>query len=277
MTPNKDIPIPSPASPTFRPKDNDDTPRSISDIQKYLNSQLKPEEIQSLNKIISHRHKKIQSTTAIEREEEHLTNHSHDLILNSIYLGNRSCFESLANNELPEFQPQVLISVNGQLNEIPKLDSQGQRIQKQHFKTKENEFDKSGNPIWIKVIDKNNPASPLKDLTNTSLQHLQLPIVEEDVSYDQVFPLDKPLPQQLLKIFQAFDRAIISNQKTLIHCRQGEHRSATILIIYLAIRFSVTFEESWNFVHSKRPALKPFTDKRKTLMTTAYEWFQINK
>jgi protein-tyrosine phosphatase len=47
------------------------------------------------------------------------------------------------------------------------------------------------------------------------------------------------------------------NKKILIHCWAGMSRSATLVIVLIAILYNLTYDESYNFVKSKRDIIKP--------------------
>ncbi len=70
--------------------------------------------------------------------------------------------------------------------------------------------------------------------------------------------------------FSLLDRVFLSDEEgsVLIHCKQGQSRSAAPLIAWLISRFDVSAEQAENFLRSKRPCVKSkFIDKLKEYET----------
>lgn len=58
-------------------------------------------------------------------------------------------------------------------------------------------------------------------------------------------------------MFNMIDRALREQQPILVHCTQGESRSAIVVIAYLMHRCNVTYEQALNFVKDKRYVVGP--------------------
>ena len=80
--------------------------------------------------------------------------------------------------------------------------------------------------------------------------------------------------KRLTQIFKKMDEQIINGESVFLHCNNGEHRSATVLVLYLASRGQCSFEDAWHCVMNFRPIIKPFNDNHETLMTIAYKMFK---
>lgn len=111
---------------------------------------------------------------------------------------------------------------------------------------------------------------PHPTLVREGMIHVNCPISEVEKAYEPMLQSSR-----LKGIFQKMDAALNANQTVFLHCNQGEHRSATILVLYLASRAlcSFEFEEVHKFIRAKRD-IKPYRDDHPTLMTTAYELYQ---
>lgn len=53
--------------------------------------------------------------------------------------------------------------------------------------------------------------------------------------------------------FKKLDESLVTEKRTLVHCRAGSFRSPTLLIAYLINRYNVTAEQALDFLRSKRP------------------------
>jgi hypothetical protein len=102
--------------------------------------------------------------------------------------------------------------------------------------------------------------------------HRSFPICEDDKVYDDLIAkiLDN---DSLAKIFRDTDEIINRKGTILYHCNNGEHRSASMMVLYLWTRLkdennAPTLEEIWQWVYSGRN-IKPLArDSSKTAMTT---------
>lgn len=115
----------------------------------------------------------------------------------------------------------------------------------------------------------------VQELSIPDMSYLQFPIAENEEAYREA--LNSP---DLADIFASMDQAINEGQDILIHCNQGEHRSAACLTLYLASRSGLSFEEAWNCVQRQRSPIKPYTEEvrgRQNLMTTARQYYEKNK
>ena len=61
------------------------------------------------------------------------------------------------------------------------------------------------------------------------------------------------------------EQALQAKQHILIHCTQGESRSAIVVIAYLMNRCNVTYEQALNYVKSKRFVVGPNEDFAESL------------
>ena len=52
-------------------------------------------------------------------------------------------------------------------------------------------------------------------------------------------------------------KSVNENKKILVHCWAGMSRSATLVIVLIATIYGLTYEDSYNFVKSKRNIVKP--------------------
>lgn len=66
-----------------------------------------------------------------------------------------------------------------------------------------------------------------------------------------------PVTDWFKRSFEVLDKAILSNEKTLVHCAQGVSRSATVIIAYLINRCRVSAEAATAFIKEKRPCVAP--------------------
>ena len=60
------------------------------------------------------------------------------------------------------------------------------------------------------------------------------------------------IEEDLDRIFNKIDAALLNRTNILIHCTQGQTRSACVLCAYLINRCGVSFEKAYNFLKSKR-------------------------
>ena len=72
------------------------------------------------------------------------------------------------------------------------------------------------------------------------------------------------------ELFNLIDDTLIDGKNVFIHCNQGEHRSASIIVLYIQFRTQSTFKNAWKYVQQYRTIIKPTheIDNRQTLMTT---------
>lgn len=113
------------------------------------------------------------------------------------------------------------------------------------------------------LLGNKNTVQPHPTLNIPNLIHINYPISENDEVYEDALCKEKLEP-----IFEAIDAALNESKTVFLHCNQGEHRSATILVLYIQSRTCCSFKEAHAFVNSKR-AIKPWDDDHATLMTTA--------
>lgn len=66
-----------------------------------------------------------------------------------------------------------------------------------------------------------------------------------------------PVAQWFEPVFKEIDRAVMGNEKVLVHCYAGQSRSATILAAYFINRFGVSAMDAANFLRHKRPCVSP--------------------
>lgn len=71
--------------------------------------------------------------------------------------------------------------------------------------------------------------------------------------------------------FQFIDDCLRSKGKIIINCARGISRSGTIVIAYLMFRYSMSLMESYNFITSLRPQVRPNSYFRKQLELYEHE------
>ena len=81
------------------------------------------------------------------------------------------------------------------------------------------------------------------------------------------------------EIFELIDNTLIGGKNVYIHCNQGEHRSASIIVLYIQFRTQSTFENAWKYVQQYRTIIKPTheSQNRQTLMTTFSDLYNEEK
>jgi len=114
---------------------------------------------------------------------------------------------------------------------------------------------------------------------------------EKDIDYLFIKANDFP-NEDLLSYFeecyQFISDGLEKGHKVLVHCMAGVSRSATIVISYLMIKNSITFEQAFDLVKKKRSFIKPnpgFTrqlilfeqmNRKVDAMNTDYRLFLLN-
>lgn len=56
-------------------------------------------------------------------------------------------------------------------------------------------------------------------------------------------------------LFEIFDRAVFEDKKTLVHCVEGDSRSAAVIAAYLIKRFAVSHQKAQGFLCQRRPCV----------------------
>lgn len=105
------------------------------------------------------------------------------------------------------------------------------------------------------------------------LQHVYAPINENNVElYPRIFEAllqgsSDPDMEAFDGLFTRMDELLTQGMDVFVHCNQGEHRSAAVIVLYLCSRRHCDFESAHAYVLQHRPIIKPCTDRRPTLMT----------
>jgi len=96
------------------------------------------------------------------------------------------------------------------------------------------------------------------------IKRIYLPINENTLDTSQRSLFNHVLEYLLPQITEG-----LKTGDVLVHCNQGEHRSAAIVVLWVAENKKCSFREAWKIVHSKRSIIKPcdVVNKRQTLMT----------
>jgi hypothetical protein len=127
-----------------------------------------------------------------------------------------------------------------------------------------------------------------------------LPVDDHDPeTYPAIFNMLLGIPEPLIenpeeqmhhsswrRLLSEMDSMLLAGRHVFLHCDHGGHRSASIVVLYLASRGNVPFEAAWNYVHAMRPGIKPLVadralgatgapsalnvKPRETLMTTTF-------
>jgi uncharacterized protein (TIGR02452 family) len=83
---------------------------------------------------------------------------------------------------------------------------------------------------------------------NMTINYLQIPLDDPPTDQD-IQLLNKTFYPSILFI----DNSIKSGNNVLVHCKIGSQRSATVVAIYLMVKYSTNYEDAINFVQSIRP------------------------
>jgi protein-tyrosine phosphatase len=100
----------------------------------------------------------------------------------------------------------------------------------------------------------------------TQVQHLYYPISE---NAPQLYPSVFHDLMHLGKVFTELDDALTQGRDVFVHCNQGEHRSAAVVVLYVMTRSGTSFQAAWKYVQRCRSIIKPINmqGERATLMT----------
>ncbi|SCA62685.1 hypothetical protein SCG7109_AC_00220 [Chlamydiales bacterium SCGC AG-110-M15] len=82
------------------------------------------------------------------------------------------------------------------------------------------------------------------------VRHTFMQVVDEGESFED-------MEKRFNEFFDFLDQARVRNENILVHCDQGESRSATVLIAYLMNRCGVSKDEALHFLQLKRCVVGP--------------------
>lgn len=85
-------------------------------------------------------------------------------------------------------------------------------------------------------------------INNTNIKYYKCPIDDSLEEYD--IDLMKSYLPYFIKII---DESLSNNKSVLVHCYAGRQRSAALIAGYLMYKKSMSIEDSYNFIISKRP------------------------
>lgn len=105
--------------------------------------------------------------------------------------------------------------------------------------------------VWFPFIHDCTYPETVKELPST---------LEEYESANQAKELkikSIPVKDWFIPIFNQLDQAVFQNHKTLVHCRAGISRSATLIAAYLIYRFDLTTEQAIDFLKVRRACVAP--------------------
>ncbi len=114
---------------------------------------------------------------------------------------------------------------------------------------------------------KEDGTNQFERMQHREFEHVSYSILEDESAYSQALQ-----SKGLKSIFNKIDEKLEAGETVFLHCNQGEHRSATIMVLYIASRAGITFEEAYAFVADQRD-IKSYNQGRPTLMTTAHQMY----
>src|SRR5690606_8788462 len=79
-------------------------------------------------------------------------------------------------------------------------------------------------------------------------QYISIPLNDPPTNSD-----NKYVVKNFNKIFMAIENFINNGKNVLIFCKMGSQRSATIVSIYLMIKYKMNFNAVYNFLKAKQP------------------------
>ena len=80
------------------------------------------------------------------------------------------------------------------------------------------------------------------------------------IEYLEIDALDVPdykISKDFVKCFKFINDNIRKNKNVLVHCHAGISRSATIVIMYLMVKYKLTLEKAYKYVKSRRSIVRP--------------------
>lgn len=88
------------------------------------------------------------------------------------------------------------------------------------------------------------------NLDALGVTRLRIPVDDDKFAWDAIVP-------HLPAIREKINNARKNNENVLIHCVEGKSRSVTILLDYLMNEFGHSYDQTLNFIQSKRPQADP--------------------
>lgn len=74
------------------------------------------------------------------------------------------------------------------------------------------------------------------------------------------------------ELFSMMDSVFASGNDVFLHCNQGEHRSASVAVLYAMSRAEVPYECAWMHIQRYRRIIKTLVAKRANLMTEFFRF-----
>ena len=169
----------------------------------------------------------------------------------------------------------------------PQLENIGLMISCNAQERLENKLDAEGNLMYNDRGKIEKKSVQIDDYTGITinnvdgLKHVWAPVNEhDDANHHKIYSalLNKEDKTTLEykngvtpfnEIFKLIDDTLLGGENVYIHCNQGEHRSASLIVLYIQSRTQSTFENAWKYVQQYRTIIKPTHKKknRQTLMT----------
>lgn len=86
------------------------------------------------------------------------------------------------------------------------------------------------------------------DKVNLNIDYLQIPI-DDPPSYSDI----QFLNTNFMDIFLFIDKSLFNRRNVLVHCVMGSQRSATVIAIYLMVKFGLKYPDAIAYIKEKRP------------------------
>ena len=100
------------------------------------------------------------------------------------------------------------------------------------------------------------------EFTNASILNCAKEVPKSPYCKDYLhLPLDDVYEEQLSPYFtianEFIENQLQKGNKVLVHCHAGISRSATIVIMYLMVKYKLTLEKAYKYVKSRRSIVRP--------------------
>jgi protein-tyrosine phosphatase len=82
----------------------------------------------------------------------------------------------------------------------------------------------------------------------------------QNIEYLELNAFDVPeykISKDFVKCFKFINDNIRKNKNVLVHCHAGISRSATIVIMYLMVKYKLTLTKAYEYVKSRRSIIRP--------------------